>query len=119
LLKFHFCSRTRTCFNLTFFRNSTTIIENTIKSKEDFSGNVENTDTLPIDAETSSVFVKDLSDECNDKAVQVSEDDFRQFTNLPNIIGKSGRFHYCMSKRLLDFHLPLFHYISCHGHSVS
>ena len=116
-------------------RNSTKIIQNTIKSKEDVSGNVEHTetvtidtetssvflndssennlytdtlpidagtssvfvkdfsennsytDTLPIDAGTSSVLVKDLSDECNDKTVQVSEDDFRQFTKLPNIIG--------------------------------
>ena len=92
-------------------RNSTKNIQNTIKLKEDVSGNVEitdtvtidtetssvfvndpseknsNTDTVPINTETSSLFVKDFSDESNDKAVQVSEDDFRHFTKFPNMIG--------------------------------
>jgi hypothetical protein len=43
-------------------RNSTKIIQNTIKSKEDVSGNVEHTDTVTIDTETSSVFLNDSSE---------------------------------------------------------
>lgn len=89
-------------------RNSTENIQSTVKCKEDIPGNVVHTDTVTndttpssvyvkdfsdnksyteIDTASSSVCVKDLSDQCHDKAVQVSEDDFRQFKNFPNIIG--------------------------------